>query len=152
MLALDAAFPFDREAKMRQKHVAEQAQAQRLKIGIVGFGTFGQFLAKRMVQAGHEVRSLCAALRCAVLRVVVVLRFVVMHAECAHELSDAFVALASGPATDIVAQVVATSWTPYHDVAAAIGMRYFTNALAPPPSPHPTTNQAGHRHQPVPLP
>ena len=80
MLALDAAFPFDREAKMRQKHAAEQAQAQRLKIGIVGFGTFGQFLAKRMVQAGHEVRSLCAALRCAVLRVVLVMRFVVMNA------------------------------------------------------------------------
>ena len=30
-------------------------QQTRLKIGIVGFGTFGQFLAKRMVQAGHEV-------------------------------------------------------------------------------------------------
>lgn len=29
----------------------------RLKIGIVGFGTFGQFLAKRMVQAGHEVSA-----------------------------------------------------------------------------------------------
>ena len=52
MRALDAAFPFDREAKLRQAHAA----AQRLKIGIVGFGTFGQFLAKRMVQAGHEVR------------------------------------------------------------------------------------------------
>lgn len=27
----------------------------RLRIGIVGFGTFGQFLAQRMVKAGHEV-------------------------------------------------------------------------------------------------
>ena len=26
-----------------------------LKIGIVGFGNFGQFLAKRMVQQGHQV-------------------------------------------------------------------------------------------------
>ena len=34
---------------------APLARQTRLKIGIVGFGTFGQFLAKRMVQAGHEV-------------------------------------------------------------------------------------------------
>jgi hypothetical protein len=25
----------------------------------VGFGTFGQFLAQRMVKAGHEVRAAC---------------------------------------------------------------------------------------------
>jgi arogenate dehydrogenase (NADP+), plant len=28
---------------------------EKLTIGIVGFGLFGQFLAKRMVQAGHRV-------------------------------------------------------------------------------------------------
>jgi arogenate dehydrogenase (NADP+) len=27
---------------------------KQLTIGIVGFGTFGQFLAKRFVQAGHR--------------------------------------------------------------------------------------------------
>lgn len=56
MRALDAAFPFDREAKLRKAHAAQQ----RLRIGIVGFGTFGQFLARRMVQAGHEVRPQAA--------------------------------------------------------------------------------------------
>ena len=49
--ALDAAMPFDFEAKAnaRLKH------ANALRIGIVGFGTFGQFLAKRLVQCGHKV-------------------------------------------------------------------------------------------------
>ncbi|KAL4431139.1 hypothetical protein ABPG75_006395 [Micractinium tetrahymenae] len=74
VLALDAAFPFDREAQLRRQH----SQQSRLKIGIVGFGTFGQFLARRMVQAGHEV--------------------------------------------------IATSRSPYHDVAAAMGVKYFTDA------------------------
>lgn len=74
VVALDAAFPFDREAKLRARH----SQQTRLKIGIVGFGTFGQFLAKRMVQAGHEV--------------------------------------------------IATSRSPYHDIAAQIGVSYFTDA------------------------
>lgn len=51
MYALDAAMPFDFEAKAnaRLKH------ANALRIGIVGFGTFGQFLAKRLVQSGHKV-------------------------------------------------------------------------------------------------
>lgn len=74
VLALDAAFPFDREAQLRKQH----SQQSRLKIGIVGFGTFGQFLAKRMVQAGHEV--------------------------------------------------IATSRSPYHDLAASLGVKYFTDA------------------------
>lgn len=51
VVALDAAQPFDFEHKARQK----LAKEQRLSIGIVGFGTFGQFMAKRMVQAGHRV-------------------------------------------------------------------------------------------------
>lgn len=54
MYALDAAMPFDFEAKAnaRMKH------ASALRIGIVGFGTFGQFLAKRLIQAGHKVTLL----------------------------------------------------------------------------------------------
>lgn len=49
--ALDAAMPFDFEAKA--KRVMEQKRI--LRIGIVGFGTFGQFMAKRLVEAGHQV-------------------------------------------------------------------------------------------------
>lgn len=52
--ALDAAMPFDYEARARQRIAAQN----KLRIGIVGFGTFGQFLAKRFVQAGHEVSLL----------------------------------------------------------------------------------------------
>ncbi len=49
--ALDAAMPFDFEAKAQQ---IMRRQA-RMKIGIIGFGTFGQFLARRLAEAGHEV-------------------------------------------------------------------------------------------------
>lgn len=51
MLALDAAQPFDFEHRMQHKI----SKDKQLTIGIVGFGTFGQFLAKRFVQAGHRV-------------------------------------------------------------------------------------------------
>lgn len=50
--ALDAAMPFDFEAKAQ----ARMVKAKQLTVGIVGFGTFGQFLAERLVQAGHKVR------------------------------------------------------------------------------------------------
>lgn len=33
----------------------ERKKSGKLTIGIVGFGVFGQFLAKRMVAAGHRV-------------------------------------------------------------------------------------------------
>ena len=49
--------PFDYEAKAQQI-IRRQAQ---LKIGIIGFGTFGQFLARRMAEAGHQVRALLCA-------------------------------------------------------------------------------------------
>lgn len=49
--ALDAAMPFDFEHKAS----VTLDRAKRLTVGIVGFGTFGQFLAKRLVQAGHQV-------------------------------------------------------------------------------------------------
>lgn len=49
--ALDAAMPFDYEARAKQNLAAKST----LTVGIVGFGTFGQFLAKRLVAAGHTV-------------------------------------------------------------------------------------------------
>lgn len=50
--ALDAAQPFDFEARAAAKLKASTS----LKIGIVGFGTFGQFLAARITKHGHKVR------------------------------------------------------------------------------------------------
>lgn len=49
--ALDAAMPFDFEAKMQ----AKIAKEKQMTIGIVGFGNFGQFLAKRFIKHGHRV-------------------------------------------------------------------------------------------------
>ncbi|GIL56254.1 hypothetical protein Vafri_11599 [Volvox africanus] len=51
VVAIDAAQPFDYEHRLRQKKNDES----KLKVGIVGFGTFGQFLAKRLVARGHKV-------------------------------------------------------------------------------------------------
>lgn len=51
MFAIDAAQPFDYEHRAKQKMNSET----RLKIGIVGFGKFGQFLAKRFIARGHQV-------------------------------------------------------------------------------------------------
>lgn len=49
--AIDAAQSFDSEAIQK-----ERIQRQRgLKIGIVGFGNFGQFLTKRLIESGHSV-------------------------------------------------------------------------------------------------
>lgn len=50
-MALDAAMPFDFEARARER----LARQNTLTVGIVGFGTFGQFLARRLVAAGHTV-------------------------------------------------------------------------------------------------
>ncbi len=77
---LDAAQPFDYESKKSSSQTSSVKEAQmlasqqppggaeamagsipeadegsRLKIGIVGFGTFGQFLARRFVRQGHQV-------------------------------------------------------------------------------------------------
>jgi len=49
--AIDAAQAFDSET--RQKESLEKRKA--LKIGVVGFGNFGQFLTKRFVESGHRV-------------------------------------------------------------------------------------------------
>ena len=43
--------PFDYETIARERLAAKN----KLTVGIVGFGTFGQFLAKRFVAAGHTV-------------------------------------------------------------------------------------------------
>lgn len=50
-MAIDAAQPFDTEGMLW----AKLHKAKILKIGIVGFGNFGQFLAKRIVRQGHQV-------------------------------------------------------------------------------------------------
>lgn len=48
--ALDAAQPFDYESRM----VAKLRKRNELKIGLVGFGTFGQFLARRLAKQVSE--------------------------------------------------------------------------------------------------
>mmetsp|Transcript_4369 Transcript_4369/g.11310 ORF Transcript_4369/g.11310 Transcript_4369/m.11310 type:complete len:457 (+) Transcript_4369:421-1791(+) len=58
--ALDAAQNFDFESKAgRRRSTSVDKEngepAKRLKIGLVGFGTFGQFLAKKIVERGHTV-------------------------------------------------------------------------------------------------
>lgn len=50
---LDAAQGFDYEGKM----AARLRKENQLRIGIVGFGNFGQFLAKRFVEQGHHVTA-----------------------------------------------------------------------------------------------
>lgn len=57
--ALDAAMPFDFESRAAAKIKADKC----LKIGIVGFGSFGQFLARRIAHQGHKVGSLSVHVR-----------------------------------------------------------------------------------------
>lgn len=49
--ALDAAQPFDYETQLADLF----DKSQKLKIAIVGFGNFGQFLAKAFIRRGHNV-------------------------------------------------------------------------------------------------
>ncbi|KAL2338286.1 hypothetical protein Fmac_012732 [Flemingia macrophylla] len=49
--AIDAAQPYDYESRMAQQF----QESQKLKIAIVGFGNFGQFLAQTLVRQGHTV-------------------------------------------------------------------------------------------------
>lgn len=55
VFAIDAAQPFDFEAKQATNLEKKRRQERKLKIGIVGFGNFGQFLAKRFIANGHDV-------------------------------------------------------------------------------------------------
>ncbi|GMH20581.1 hypothetical protein Nepgr_022422 [Nepenthes gracilis] len=48
---VDATQPYDYEAKLSDRH----GSFAKLKIGIIGFGNFGQFLAKTLVRQGHTV-------------------------------------------------------------------------------------------------
>ncbi|KAK9923073.1 hypothetical protein M0R45_031507 [Rubus argutus] len=49
--AIDAAQPFDYEFQIKTQYQKSNA----LKIGIIGFGNYGQFLARTFVQQGHTV-------------------------------------------------------------------------------------------------
>ena len=49
--ALDASQPFDYEFKRSE----DLEKNSLLKIGIVGFGNFGHFLAKTLIKQGHRV-------------------------------------------------------------------------------------------------
>eukprot|EP00246_Nothoceros_aenigmaticus_P018320 TRINITY_DN953_c0_g1_i1.p1 TRINITY_DN953_c0_g1~~TRINITY_DN953_c0_g1_i1.p1 ORF type:complete len:440 (-),score=50.20 TRINITY_DN953_c0_g1_i1:952-2271(-) len=51
--AIDAAQLFDYESKQQQEIEMES----KLKVGIVGFGNFGQFLASRFAAQGHHVMA-----------------------------------------------------------------------------------------------
>ena len=53
VFALDAAMPFDFEHKAVQSLKKQRA----LDVAIIGFVKFGQFLAKRLIAAGHNVSS-----------------------------------------------------------------------------------------------
>ncbi|GAB4832779.1 Arogenate dehydrogenase 2, chloroplastic [Ancistrocladus abbreviatus] len=48
---IDAAQPYDYESKLSDLHSA----SSNLKIGIIGFGNYGQFLAKTLVKQGHKI-------------------------------------------------------------------------------------------------
>ncbi|KAL0403847.1 UNVERIFIED_CONTAM: Arogenate dehydrogenase 2, chloroplastic [Sesamum radiatum] len=49
--AIDAAQPYDCEAHLMNRFT----QSTKLKVAIIGFGNFGQFLAKAFIRQGHTV-------------------------------------------------------------------------------------------------
>ncbi|XP_065865583.1 arogenate dehydrogenase 2, chloroplastic [Euphorbia lathyris] len=49
--SIDAAQPYDYESQLQSNHL----KSQSLKIAIIGFGNFGQFLAKTFCRQGHTV-------------------------------------------------------------------------------------------------
>ena len=119
--------PFDFEHKA--KNII--AKRRQLKIGIVGFGTFGQFLAGRLVAAGHQVKANCCSVR-----------FCKAPPETGSSGSLVHVLLnlskcREGQAwysqpplsfSGVHMQVSATSRTDYAEQAAALGVSFFTDA------------------------
>ncbi|XP_021906453.1 arogenate dehydrogenase 2, chloroplastic-like [Carica papaya] len=51
ILSLDAAQPFDYETQFKSQYLKSNA----LKIAVVGFGNFGQFLSKTILRHGHTI-------------------------------------------------------------------------------------------------
>ncbi|XP_010532129.1 PREDICTED: arogenate dehydrogenase 2, chloroplastic-like [Tarenaya hassleriana] len=51
IFAIDAAQPFDYETQLKSEHQKSSA----LKIAVVGFGNFGQFLSKTLIRHGHDL-------------------------------------------------------------------------------------------------
>ncbi|WCJ40500.1 arogenate dehydrogenase [Euphorbia peplus] len=49
--SIDAAQPYDYESHLQSSHL----KSQSLKIAVIGFGNFGQFLAKTLSRQGHTV-------------------------------------------------------------------------------------------------
>nr|TKR89938.1 hypothetical protein D5086_0000238310 [Populus alba] len=49
--SLDAAQPYDYESQLRTQHL----KSQSIKIAILGFGNFGQFLSKTLSRQGHTL-------------------------------------------------------------------------------------------------
>ncbi|KAF2301422.1 hypothetical protein GH714_023986 [Hevea brasiliensis] len=49
--SIDAAQPYDYESQLKSRHL----KSQSLKIAIIGFGNFGQFLAKTLSRQGHTL-------------------------------------------------------------------------------------------------
>ncbi|KAL2929802.1 Arogenate dehydrogenase 2 chloroplastic [Bienertia sinuspersici] len=52
---IDAAQPYDYESKLAAINNTSSSSSLKLKIAVVGFGNYGQFLAKTLVSHGHTV-------------------------------------------------------------------------------------------------
>ncbi len=105
--ALDAPMPFDFEHKATRI----LAKRKQLTIGIIGFGNFGQFLAERLVQAGHTVGSQDSAC-CSIV--------------CCTSAFNMQILCKQHPYF-VACQVLATSRTDYREVAAGMGVAFFTD-------------------------
>ncbi|XP_051152545.1 arogenate dehydrogenase 2, chloroplastic-like [Andrographis paniculata] len=78
--AIDAAQPYDYEAFL----VSRFNQSSKLKIAIVGFGNFGQFLAKAFVRQGHTVYAHSRSNYVSIAQSIGVAFFSDLHDLCEH--------------------------------------------------------------------
>lgn len=144
VFALDAAQPFDFESRMAEQLSKDKA----LAVGIVGFGTFGQFLAKRFASAGHRCGAALALLArwpCALLARRAFHSYSCQRQACAGTQPCTHALAASAPprrrrlvtlrapaapaaSAPAAARVLATSRTPYYAEAAALGVEFFEDA------------------------